>query len=88
MILHRYKPDVSVRFLAQELAFHGEDDDPSSDTDAGPRQCLKFLCDHGGEALVERKDDGDIRFATGKAGALFESVKALAFRKVDLKGQI
>lgn len=85
--MHSYKPDVSVRFLAQELAFHGEPDSDTSDPDAGARQCLEFLCKHGGENLVERKED-DVRFLTGKAGALFENAKSAAFGRVDLKGQI
>lgn len=83
----RYKPDVSVHFLAQELAFHGESESDASDPDAGARQCLDFLCQHGGESLVERKE-GDVRFLTGKAGAVFENAKAAAFRGVDIKGQI
>jgi len=85
---HRYKADISLRFLTEELAFHGEEEEDDSDPDAGPRQCLKFLCDHGGEALIERKDDGDVRFATGRAAATFESAKASAFRSVNIKGQI
>lgn len=78
---------MSLRFLAQELAFHGDAEDDSSDFDAGPRQCLDFLCQHGGEHLVERKED-DVRFLTGKAGAVFENAKVAAFRGVDIKGQI
>ncbi|KAK4544101.1 hypothetical protein LTR36_004599 [Oleoguttula mirabilis] len=87
VICRVYKPDVSLHFLAQELAFHGEESD-TSDPDAGPRQCLDFLCQHGGEPFVERKDDGDVRFATGKAIAVFEGAKAAAFRGIDIKGQI
>ena len=75
---------MSLHFLAQELAFHGGD---ASDPDAGPRQCLDFLCRHGAEHLVEKKDDG-VLFLTGKAGPLFDNAKAAAFRGVDLKGQI
>lgn len=80
-------PDVSLRFLAQELAFTGVDEE-SSDPDAGPRQCLDFLCQHGGEPFVERKDDGDVRFQSRKAAGVFEAAKAGAFRSVDIKGQI
>jgi metal-dependent hydrolase (beta-lactamase superfamily II) len=74
-----------VRFLAQELAFHG--DSGTSDPDSGARQCMDFLCQHGAEHLVERKED-DVRFLTGKAGPLFENARAAAFRSVDIKGQI
>ncbi|KAK5119552.1 hypothetical protein LTR85_007380 [Meristemomyces frigidus] len=87
-ICRAYKPDVSLHFLAQELAFNDNASDDASDQDAGPRQCLDFLCQHGGEPFVERKDGGDVRFATGKAVALFEGAKAAAFRGIDIKGQI
>ena len=76
-----------MRFLARELAFHGDIDSDESDPDAGARQCLDFLCQHGGEHLVERKDD-EVRFLTGKAGPVFENAKLAAFGKVDIKGQI
>lgn len=85
--MDRYKPDVSVQFLAQELAFHGEEDSNTSDPDSGAPQCIDFLSQHGGESLIERKDD-DIRFQSGKAGQLFENARAAAFRGVDIKGQI
>jgi SAC3 family protein LENG8/THP3 len=87
LISYRYKPDVSVRFLASELAFHGEDDGEEADSDAGPRQCLDFLCESGAEGFVERKDT-DVRFLSGKAGQHFVDMRAAAFRKVDIKGQI
>lgn len=37
---------------------------------------------------MERKEDGDVRFQSGKAGAVFEGAKRAAFRSVDIKGQI
>jgi len=77
-----------LRFLAQELAFHGEEETDSTDADAGPRQCLEFLCSHGGQPFVEQKDDGDVRFSTNKSASVFETAKAAAFRGVDIKGQI
>ncbi|KAH8678609.1 SAC3/GANP/Nin1/mts3/eIF-3 p25 family-domain-containing protein [Tricladium varicosporioides] len=70
-----YKPDVSLRFVTEELGFE-------SDGDAA-----QFIFDHNGQHLLEEKDEG-LRFLTGKAGQLFESAKAEAFRKVDIKGQI
>lgn len=81
--LHRYKPDISLDSVVEWLAFQGEDEDP----DAGSRNCIQFICDHGGDHLIERKDDGSIRFATGKAGMIFETAKKAAFRTVDIKGQ-
>jgi len=78
-----------VHFLAKELAFHGESENESEaiDPDAGARQCLDFLCQHGGEPFIERAEH-DVRVLTGKAGSLFEQAKAAAFRHVDIKGQI
>ncbi|KAK5138174.1 hypothetical protein LTR08_004869 [Meristemomyces frigidus] len=83
-ICRTYKPDVSLHFLAQELAFNSDDSD-GSDADAGPRQCLDFLCHHGGESFIERKEDGDVRFAAGRATAVFEGARAAAFRGIDAK---
>lgn len=80
--IHRYKPDISLDLLVEGLAFQGEDDDP----DAGSRNCIQFICDHGGEHLIERKDDGRIRFLAGKAGSVFETAKRAA-STVDIKGQ-
>lgn len=78
---------MSVHFLAEELAFHRDKESGVSDPDAGARQCVEFLCQHGAEHLLERKED-DVRFLTGKAGPLFENARAAAFRSVDIKGQI
>ncbi|KAK3704686.1 hypothetical protein LTR37_013660 [Vermiconidia calcicola] len=86
-ICKAYKPDVSLQFLAKELAFHGDDVSGSPVPEAGRRQCLDFLCQHGAEHLVDRKDD-DVRFLAGKAGPLFENLRAASFRRVDIKGQI
>jgi hypothetical protein len=70
-----YKPDIKLRFITEELGFE-------SDVDA-----LQFVIDHGGEHLIEQRDDYFV-FLSGKAGPLFETAKATAFSKVDLKGQI
>lgn len=72
---HRYKPDVKLRFITEELGFE-------SDADAA-----QFIYDYNGQALLEERDDG-IRVLTGKAGNTFENAKEAAFRKVDIKGQI
>ncbi|KAL1585115.1 hypothetical protein WHR41_06528 [Cladosporium halotolerans] len=82
-ICRSYKPDISLDFVVNSLAFHGEDDD----SDAAYRNCIQFICDHGGEHLIERKDDGRVRLLTGKAGNTFETAKKAAFRTVDIKGQ-
>ena len=71
----RYKPDVNLRFVTEELGFE-------SDGDAA-----QFIYDYNGQSLLEEKDDS-LRFLTGKAGPIFETAKSEAFRKVDIKGQI
>lgn len=79
---------MSLEFLTRELAFHGDNESDASDPDAGSRQCLDFICQNGGEQLIERKEDGSIRFLAGKAGSVFENARAAAFKGVDIKGQI
>lgn len=71
----RFKPDVPLRFVTEELGFE-------SDSDAA-----QFVYDHNGQALLEEKE-GSLRFLCGKAGQIFEVAKSEAFRKVDIKGQI
>lgn len=71
----RYKPDVKLRFITEELGFE-------SDVDA-----LQFIIDHGGQHLIEQRDDYFV-FLAGKAGTLFETARATAFRKIDIKGQL
>ena len=70
-----YKPDLSLRFLTEELGFESDQD------------CASFICDHGGQNLLENKE-GALAFAAGKAGQVFQRAKDAAFRRVDLKGQI
>lgn len=74
---NRYKPDVKLRFVTEELGFE-------SDADAA-----QFICDYNGRDLLQQQDGGDdINFFTAKAGSIFETAKSAAFRKVDIKGQI
>ncbi|OAR03280.1 hypothetical protein LLEC1_03068 [Akanthomyces lecanii] len=70
-----YKPDVKLRFVTEELGFE-------SDADAA-----QFVIDQQGQDLLEDRSD-NIVFLTGKAGNLFETSRATAFRSVDIKGQI
>ncbi|KAG4434539.1 hypothetical protein IFR05_009980 [Cadophora sp. M221] len=74
-ICKAYKPDIKLRFITEELGFE-------SDGDAA-----QFICDYNGQHLLEEKND-ELRFLTGKAGALFETARSAAFAKVDIKGQI
>lgn len=70
-----YKPQVKVEYLTEELAFDSD------------QHCAQFLCDHGGEALLQSRPDGAC-FLSGQAGQIFEMAKGKAFRSVDIKGQI
>ncbi|KAK4188717.1 SAC3/GANP/Nin1/mts3/eIF-3 p25 family-domain-containing protein [Podospora australis] len=70
-----YKPDIPLRFVAEELYFESD------------MEAAQFIVDHQGENLLTEKN-GTIVFLTGKAGALFEGAKTAAFSRVDIKGQI
>ncbi|KAI0013049.1 SAC3/GANP/Nin1/mts3/eIF-3 p25 family-domain-containing protein [Xylariaceae sp. FL0662B] len=70
-----FKPDLKLRYITEELAFE-------SDAEAA-----QFIIDQNGDSLLQERGDY-IAFLTGKAGQLFESARAEAFRRVDLKGQI
>jgi hypothetical protein len=81
LTVFRYKPDIEVDWLAQQLAFDGEDERECSSA------CAQFICDYGGKNLFEDRE-GSIRFVSGKAGNIFEVAKQSAFAGVDIKGQI
>lgn len=70
----RYKPDVRLRFITEELGFESDD------------ESARFICEHGGQDFLEERDNG-VRLLTGKATNYFDAKQA-AFRKVDIKGQI
>ena len=72
---HRYKMDVKLRFITEELGFESDD------------ESARFICEHGGQAFLEERDDG-VRLLTGKVSNYFEPAKQAAFRRVDIKGQI
>ncbi|KAK4499417.1 hypothetical protein PRZ48_009931 [Zasmidium cellare] len=84
-ICKSYKPDVSSKFLTKELAFACSETE-LFDEDI-ERECLTFVTNHGGDALLQEKD-GNVRVLTGKAGNVFEMAKQAVFGKVDIKGQI
>jgi len=67
-----------MSFITTELAFKDE------------MEACSFICENGGEILLfEKSVPMPAKWlASGKAGVLFETAKALAFRKVDIKGQI
>jgi hypothetical protein len=72
----RYKPDVKIRFITEELGFESDE------------QSARFILDHSAEEMLQEKD-GVVRLLTGgKAAQLFELSKNEAHRVVDIKGQI
>ena len=78
LIVSRYKPDVKLRFVTEELGFESDE------------ESAQFIINHAGDgssSLLQEKD-GDVRLLTGKAGGVFESARASAFEQVDIKGQI
>ena len=65
----RYKPDVKLRFVTEELAFESDD------------ECARFICNNGAEHFLEQRDDS-VRLLTGKAMTYFEAaLKAAAAPK-------
>ena len=76
--MDRYKPDVRLRFVTEELGFESDE------------EACQFILDHAPEDssnLLEERD-GDVRFLTGKASSIFQVAKTRAFGQVDIKGQI
>lgn len=71
----RYKPDVKIRFITEELGFESDE------------QSAHFILDHTSEELLQEKD-GSVRLLTSKSPRLFEAAKDEAHRVVDIKGQI
>lgn len=75
--ISRYKQDIGVRFITEELAFNTDED------------TCNFLLQYAqAELFCVRESDGDARFLTAKAGLVFEDARREAFSVVDLKGQI
>ena len=79
---NRYKPNVSVEFLAEELGFESYE------------MALDFLdkagCNNAG-ALVEPDDKtalGTWKVDMSKASPIFLSARAAAFKSIDIKGQL
>lgn len=74
-LYHRYKPDVPIRLITEELGFESDE------------QSARFILEYSSEELLEEKN-GSVRLITAKAGLRFEGAKAEAHRVVDIKGQI
>ena len=66
---------MKIRLITEELGFESDE------------ESARFILEHVSEELLRERDDG-VRFLTGKAGQVFESATAVAFKRVDIKGQI
>lgn len=75
-LLCRYKPEVKLRFITEELGFMSDED------------AAQFIVSHDAELLVSKPGENDLYFQAGKGLASFEPAKAAAFGRVDIKGQI
>lgn len=71
---------VTMRFLTDTLAFENED------------ECREFLESHGAPHLIEEKLDEksgvQLRVKIKEGASIFENLRASAFARVDIKGQI
>jgi hypothetical protein len=71
---------IALRFLTDELAFDNDE------------ACREFLESHGAQNIIEKKADEkggyQFRVKLREAAAGFEQLRAAAFSKVDIKGQI
>ena len=65
--------NVTLRFLTDELGFENDD------------SCREFLDSHGAQSVMDKHTG---RVKVREAATLFEGLRAAAFRKVDIKGQI
>ncbi|KAF1843584.1 uncharacterized protein K460DRAFT_148016 [Cucurbitaria berberidis CBS 394.84] len=68
--------NVTLRFLTDELGFDNDE------------TCREFLESHGAQSIIEEKDGNQFRVKIREAASHFESLRAAAFSKVDIKGQI
>ncbi|KAF2999788.1 hypothetical protein E8E13_005856 [Curvularia kusanoi] len=71
---------ITLRFLTDELAFDNDE------------ACREFLESHGAQTIIEKKFDEktghQFRVKIREAAAQFEQLRAAAFSRVDIKGQI
>lgn len=75
LTVYRY-PHVTLRFITDELGFENDE------------TCREFLDSHGAQNLIEAKDGNQFRVKVREGASLFENLRASAFSKVDIKGQI
>jgi hypothetical protein len=72
--------NLTLRFLTDELGFENDE------------TCREFLESHGAQSIIEDKAGAtsgtQYKVKIRDAANLFESLRAAAFSKVDIKGQI
>lgn len=72
--------NLTLRFLTDELGFDNDE------------TCREFLESHGVQNIIvpvtDDKNGTCFRVKVRDAAPLFESLRTVAFRKVDIKGQI
>jgi hypothetical protein len=67
--------NVTLRFLTDELAFENDD------------ECREFIESHGGQNIIEIKGNQFV-VKVRQAASDFDNLRAAAYSKVDIKGQI
>ncbi|KAH9888153.1 SAC3/GANP/Nin1/mts3/eIF-3 p25 family-domain-containing protein [Xylariomycetidae sp. FL2044] len=81
-ICKAFKRSVKLRYITEELGFENDG------------EALEFLLRYDAKDLLQVREDAEGAESTyyvvvvSQAGNLFETARAVAFRKVDLKGQI
>ncbi|KAF2762983.1 hypothetical protein EJ05DRAFT_491169 [Pseudovirgaria hyperparasitica] len=74
-IMKGHGSSLRIRYITEELGFESD------------HECAQFISDFGGDGLFTGTGDG-VRVNPKLGVVLFESARAAAFRKVDIKGQI
>jgi hypothetical protein len=69
----RYRPDIDIRFITDELGFESD------------AECVEFLEKRNAEVFV---NEGKVRLKTKESLDSFEADRKRLFRVVDIKGQL
>ena len=63
LTFHRYKPQVRLRFITEELGFESD------------QEAARFICDHQAGDFLTSKDDQVLLECSAKSAALFETLR-------------
>ena len=74
MCLDRFRPEVEIRFITDELGFESD------------AECVEFLEKRNAE--IFEQSGGKLKIKTKEALEAFEMDKRRLFRVVDIKGQL